>query len=142
MFDHTRRWRRKLKTARHETTTPAMECLFFERLPPEIRNQIYLEAFGNRVIHVSRADEDGSPQQPSHRPVSEHISSYFKSGIKGKLTRNDPLVRNWRSSVCSQPKFAEFFYDKGHRDCRAQLNSDSGGVSVGVMGWLLTCRQA
>lgn len=36
----------------NQRTSPQYDCLFLQKLPPEIRNQIYCEVLGDRVLHI------------------------------------------------------------------------------------------
>ena len=119
--------------------TPRLDSLFFERLPREVRDQIYIAAFGGRTLHMDRQ---------WNRPLVPHESSQF---IHANLTNDmerDQNVRYewaWWSSVCHRHPVAEPWDDKctsgsSRKLCNHFYPRDD--CFLGVMGWLLSCRQA
>lgn len=109
---------------------------FFARLPPEVREKIYLEAFGNRIVHIDlQHDHLKTPPRRAQKHADNH-------------TRRDELAHkgwHWWSCVCNRYHQQDYFYDH----CRvrgAWRESDPENwpnqCDVGVLGWLLTCRRA
>jgi hypothetical protein len=110
------------------TPSDARPCLpqsgspfFF--LPPEIRNEILLCAFGQRTLHMDL--------RPYYNPA------LHRHGVKREVVRKLPKVYapptnwKWQSSVCHHN--APWTPAQHPWWCKC---------SVGIMGWLLSCRQA
>ena len=113
---------------------------FFEQLPPEIRNQIYLIAFGNRTIHIDlRRDYRDYPFDPVER---------IHAGSETRLRRLEHPGWCWWSSVCHRRASIEYFYDdcrsggRDFADCESYASEIPKQCFLGVMGWLLACRRA
>ncbi|KAG9251757.1 uncharacterized protein F5Z01DRAFT_265478 [Emericellopsis atlantica] len=140
------------------------ECLFFRRLPPEIRIQIYNHAFGNQTLHMdlsyiwpdtprSRvAAEDGSTRHCAITPMESHPS--YRD-----LDSTQPKAWRWWGSVCHrEPPPHEMsvirrwdlepapWYDKCRNGdvkyCAVWGGAWPARCQIGVMGWLLSCRLA
>ena len=146
MSDLTATLRRKFTVARHKDVKPMQPALFFARLPPEIRDRIYIEAFGDRVIHLFRDKVGGAPKIRDlvlKRVQIRPCRSNAKLLIRERIThRRKPGAKPWWNYTCLQPTFAEFFYEPLHGECRRRCLEEKSGWGVGVLGWLLTCRQA
>ncbi|KAL1957769.1 hypothetical protein VTO42DRAFT_5487 [Malbranchea cinnamomea] len=129
----------------------------FQRLPPEIRRYILTYAFGNQTMHL-----DMRLQHPRKRR-KEEVKSIAPEHANSNLPRDTskPAEWQWRGSICHRtsvrwdvhPRFCYRVYgtepwnDRCHDLCTAaQCSYWPGEVPekcfVGVMGWLLTCRQA
>ena len=113
---------------------------FFERLPPEIRNQIYMVAFGNRTIHIDLQ------RNRSEFPFDPSIS--FHAGSERRLHCSEHPGWCWWSSVCHRSPPFDFFYDdcrnggQEFADCELYAGDLPKQCFLGVMSWLLTCRRA
>lgn len=117
---------------------------FFERLPPELRYKIYLHAFGNRTVHMDLRFDHPWVTGPLHAGTSGY-------GVNepGHALDSIPPAWIWWSSVCHRhPIIPERCCED---TCRTGMTGTLcplfPGVHpfkcfVGVMGWLLTCRQA
>jgi hypothetical protein len=131
------------------TPTPSSENLnlhhgpangaFFQRLPFELRREIYLLAFGNRSVHMDLEYGYAEPAGKGHA----------RRDRDGKYAQDRTVPPEWRwsSSVCHRNPLEDAWVDQ----CRT---GDNAAVCylfpgewpdkcfLGVMGWLLTCRQA
>ncbi|KAK2596061.1 hypothetical protein N8I77_013569 [Diaporthe amygdali] len=134
--------------------------IFFERLPSDLRRIILIEAFGDRVVHMDlRYDRPllaGNPRSTLHAGGINISNPYNRQTEK-------PHAWQWYSCICHRdPEWCV----RGHLSARAEdltstpvkdsclrgrfqschgLLGDSGDMSMcflGVMGWLMTCRQA
>lgn len=121
---------------------PTPSGAFFERLPRELRDQILIAAFGNRTVHI-----DLQLKHPQLPDASCNLT-HAQVNANGE---EDPYAEprwEWWSSVCHRHPLAEAWDD------RCQLGSPRNMCDhfysgqwplkcfLGVMGWLLTCRQA
>lgn len=130
------------------TPSPSQECLvlaatdknsFFQRLPWELRRQIQIAAFGGRTVHMD-LDFD-SPALPG----TDHAGLCYESWIR--RDRTVPFSWRWWSSVCHRNPAVEGWEDecrtgRGNATCFLWPGEIPGKCLLGVMGWLLTCRQA
>lgn len=144
------------------TPSPSREAILssmdsygaFQLLPYEIRRQILIEAFGGCTLHI---DLTYRMQHFSHKDGKHAISD-------GKQIYTKDKTWEWFSCVCHQPNlwpdgtpqrnFGEreiknvrrlpcgggCFNGRNHNECQLQGNQEP--CSIGVMGWLLACRQA
>lgn len=132
---------------------------FFQKLPPEIRRKILKEAFGNYTMHMHLGlDFPKVPLDVRQRdPV--HIHANVKNA--GRNTRPQtkfgiPIRKKWQwwSSIChrytpstwpnnySLPCQGECYTGYYRRRCEAWPGKTPGKCFIGVMGWLLSCRQS
>lgn len=157
--------------SQEQITTLAETVLFF-RLPLELRRKILIHAFGNRTVHIDLAltyplgepwNHDGSTFRsikPEHRYDSPgiHLWPYNKEHLG--LDREKPKYWQWRGCVCHRLRPSRFktpvdFHTivKPTDDmcCEGRsfycalytkFTDKSDSCWIGVMGWLLTCRQA
>lgn len=112
---------------------------FFQRLPLELRRQIQVAAFGGRTVHMDLQFD--YPELPG----TAHAGLRYESMNHRDCTA--PLGWRWWSSVCHRNPMLEGWEDQ----CRTARNNATcflwpGEIPwkclLGVMGWLLTCRQA
>lgn len=113
---------------------------FFQRLPLELRRQIYIAAFGGRTVHM-----DLLLTTYPHLPSPRHARLDPRRGVRDRTA-----LAHWRwwCRVCNRNPV---------RECcmgTCQLDHDENITNfwiprvvpkkcfLGVMGWLLTCRQA
>ncbi|KAK5991786.1 hypothetical protein PT974_07820 [Cladobotryum mycophilum] len=140
------------------------ESSFFRKLPIEIRRAILMEAFGNRTLHMDlvydhpasdNADET-SVQYLSHTAHGDMKVMRKRNGFDFIVDESRPKQWNWHSSICHRTPpqcmpFPEKMVQPGEDHCRFGWNGH--GCSfwpgeypakwlIGVMGWLLSCRQA
>ena len=116
---------------------------FFERLPAELRRQIYLAAFGDRTIHLDLRREClrlvEAPKAPTHAQVSE-------DGGERDLTTGLQWV--WWSSVCHRHPMAPAWADQCRLGSPRQMCDTfyagqwPGKCFLGIMGWISACRQS
>ena len=155
------------------TATPSDESLVasaltstrsspFFRLPPDIRESIFMEAFGGRFIHM----DTSIVQKRVCKAFPWTENSGAVSGLHNANIWNVPLavwgkktVCVWCSSVCRRTVESPFRPDRIARgevpqpfDCACHLRWATQCMHwpedvptthrLGVMGWLLSCRQA
>ena len=132
-------------TSSLENLTPLIQPNgpFFERLPPELRRQIYLAAFGDRTIHLDLRQERprlvDAPKAPTHAQVGED------GGERNRKTGGRWV---WWSSVCHRHPMAPAWADQcqlgsSRRMCDTFYPGQwPGKCFLGSMGWILACRQS
>ncbi|KAM0326346.1 hypothetical protein ACHAQA_006947 [Verticillium albo-atrum] len=146
---------------RAETST------FFAALPFELRRQILLYAFGRQTLHIDLAFRRPFAPEPFTAPEKEHPHAhifcdhmYFHSGQGFRritVDKSQPKAWRWFGCVCHaraadidafDPSLADVVDLStdgcltGRTDCDAWPGTWPGRCFVGVMGWLLSCRQA
>lgn len=151
--------RRRVLTppASHETSTGAAvaKSAFFQRLPVDVRRCILIEAFGHRTVHMHLAFDH--PMVPlTEREMRElgDDGRRLRSPLKRDPKR--PKTWQWFGCVChrdpmyivTQPDFASEPWMDECVDVPSSNDYPKWSLpmppkrSLGVMGWLLTCRQA
>ena len=121
--------------------------VFFERLPREIRDQIYLAAFGDRILHIDlNCDKLRNPEiSDIVGRIRLHRIRYGRNEPGGSLM---PPVWTWWSSVCQRCPPVEPWRDRcpnanSRQTCNAFFPGEwPSECFLGVMGWLQSCRQA
>jgi len=123
-----------------QSTTP--NGAFFERLPRELRDQIYIAAFGDRTVHMDLRFQYlrawTAPRVPTHAQVTDLGDRYHNA---------EPGLA-WWSCVCHRHPLGEPWADQCQIGsprgmCDAFYPGEwPGKCFLGVMGWLLSCRQA
>ncbi|KAI6780715.1 uncharacterized protein J7T54_001219 [Emericellopsis cladophorae] len=141
------------------------QCLFFRKLPPEIRIQIYNHAFGNQTLHMDL--EYTWPDKPRSRVADENGGTRRHCAIAPnanfpayrKLDSKQPRAWRWWGSVCHReppPHKLSVIHRWDEepapwvdncRNGRVKYCAAWGGAwpercQTGVMGWLLSCRLA
>lgn len=122
---------------------------FFQKLPSEIRRAIYLAAFGNRTFHMDLQYKHPDVSGPWHARLSGKDDAFDVSIPKAWL---------WWGSVCHRNLIIpdDLFFDNcrigaGWCNYRRLDDGNWGHVDktgprddcyVGVMGWMMSCRQA
>lgn len=142
---------------------------FFQKLPPEIRHQILAEAFGYQTIHMDLFYEhpmqaqkrDGTllPTDAEDRHCGLNVAYDTRSGrLTPRFNRSKPKHWIWRSSVCHRDFPGRHrrlpghqiqpcddlcrFGDSMYNTCQHWSGEAPSKCFVGIMGWLLSCRQA
>lgn len=132
---------------------------FFERLPPDLRRMILIEAFGDRVVHIDlRYDRPLVLRHPAKEMHAGGINIFDQYGRSRQ--NNKPRAWQWYSCVCHRDPG---WYVRGRlglkaKDVTSHPMRDSclrgryqqgcsvpGDISMcflGVVGWLMTSRQA
>lgn len=101
----------------------------FDQLPYELRRTILEKAFGNLKLHIFL--DDGSP--------TNHAARFGHRENK----RSAPAVKRWRHCPCSSGTSGASFTPLWLDNCWSRRALNLGAdQSLGVMGWLLACRQA
>lgn len=134
---------------------------FFDILPAEIRRQIMMEAFGDNIIHVDLAYRYPYRTDFSRGMQQQHTENmmYDNCQRRGDKSLGEKEWR-WSSSICHHfpPESNPVWMSHGRRalktaassvscsngfsDCHKWSGSWPSKCHVGVMGWLLTCKQA
>ena len=116
---------------------------FFEQLPPELRRQIYLAAFGDRTVHLDLRQE--------YPRLVEAPNAFFHAQVSEDGGERDHKTGPrwvWWSSVCHRHPMAPAWADFCQRGSPRQMcDAHYAGqwpdkCFVGVMGWILACRQS
>ena len=113
---------------------------FFQVLPLEIRLKIFTAAFGDQTIHM-----DLRYDWPDLRG-NDHAGLKY-SGWVFRDTDNEKRDWRWWSSVCHRHWLMDGCYDDcrsggGRTMCHAWAGEMPEKCLIGVMGCLLSCRQA
>lgn len=121
---------------------PSARSRFFAKLPAEIRTQIYQQAFGDRVFHVNLhicvADcwrIKGESRDAASTQIKELPSNMARchDRLWWGSACNHPKSGHLENNLCTDINGAHFIIDQ---------TTPSKMTSIGVMGWLLSCRQA
>lgn len=143
------------------------ECLFFKKLPYELRREILIQAFGKDRLHIDLSFENPpAPYAPGQRRERDHAGINALNGACGRLPYLDhkqPKSWLWWGSVCHR-----YFHPPDRGDKAGPMSGGWGPQGpwedycrygfaphcdkwpgdmpfkcrIGAMGWLLTCRQA
>ncbi|OCL08673.1 hypothetical protein AOQ84DRAFT_292646 [Glonium stellatum] len=116
---------------------------FFTRLPLEMREKVYLNAFGRRSIHIDLCFDHVDFFGPGHANLR---TPFFKDASTPKEWR-------WWSCVChrmqkevnSELFVLAFWLDRcrsGEQTYCQWVFADKSECFVGALGWLLSCHQA
>ncbi|KAH8892533.1 hypothetical protein GQ53DRAFT_805991 [Thozetella sp. PMI_491] len=154
------------------TAPPAAGSPFFECLPPEIRRKVLIEAFGDRIMHMSlefahprrlvpRPTQSREPPKPQPSRVGQLIPglsvpfrwpaiewvAYLPPGQGARLCYQDkeaPEIWQWRGCACWSWSlpYQRDICLPGIGKCWEKDSDVPAICLVGAMGWLLTCRQA
>jgi hypothetical protein len=144
------------------TPSPSTEALpqsrqvapFFQMLPPEIRRQILMMAFGDRTVHMDLTYDH--PPMPGKRETHAMNQEWHLG-----LDKTRPKSWQWKGSTCHRyPPPGSIYFRKGSYSTQAVANDNCCvglavccdmwaknrkglyGCWIGVTGWLLACRQA
>lgn len=150
------------------TTAPAAHHngIFFERLSPDLRRMILIEAFGDRAVHVDLRYDRPLRARPPRKTMHAGGVDVLDQAHSASRQARRPRAWRWYSCVCHRDPvgYADGRYgavaDRGRvaashpaldrclrRGAQAcdEPPGDTGDMSrcfLGVMGWLLACRQA
>ncbi|TKX20814.1 hypothetical protein C1H76_6993 [Elsinoe australis] len=104
-------------------------------LPFEIREQILVAAFGRKQVHLDFDFRYLHLWSGNDDPWNEKLG-FRKDRIVA--TKSEPIQWRWKGAVCWEPE--NFWED----DCLGRLlgNYQYNPQNIGIMGWLLSCRQA
>lgn len=116
---------------------------FFPKLSYELRHAIIAHAFGEQIVHMNLFYHERRPKRPTARgPHAVPGKHFFRSGYV------------WSSSVCHQcwpgahgyrdalgPAYDEC-HSNGQANCIAWPGDGPEKCFLGIMGWMLSCRQA
>ncbi|KAF4471199.1 hypothetical protein FALBO_1886 [Fusarium albosuccineum] len=136
-------------------------CSWF-RLPPNIRSGILRLAFGDGRLHMhlgfSHPDAARQLSPDHHCGIDNVPSSRFRNRRERVIDSSRPKDWQWWSSVCHRLRpdglpgpmtnggldgpWADHCRDGDARNCPVENGSGTPAeCHVGVMGWLLSCRQ-
>ncbi|KAL2019270.1 hypothetical protein VTK56DRAFT_9814 [Thermocarpiscus australiensis] len=153
------------------TPTASLECLValgtFANLPPELRRRVLVAAFGERTLHLDlrlahpRLSQNLRPAIPVETAKHEHCRGAAPLSWYYCPDQTAPKTWRWWSCVCHRlvppgHKFERLSLARGvapyrcphHDSCIrgyalcCHMWSPNDKCTVGVMGWLLACRQA
>ncbi|OBT48052.1 hypothetical protein VE00_01715 [Pseudogymnoascus sp. WSF 3629] len=129
---------------------------FFQKLPPEIRLKILREAFGDRTIHMDLYFD--YPMKPLSERQPNRTQRVGGARIpppqpQWGIARAQRKKWQWLSGECYRSSYGlvsdlvERDLDDdscfpGMTDCCEIFHTSIGVRQIGVMGWLLSCRQA
>lgn len=139
----------------------------FGRLPYELRQQVFTEAFGGKTLHVSLTYGHPLERRPPAKVAEEEKPANKHCGLGSQLVPDETQRQAWQwfGCVChrrtgystreieqreARNKF-ERTIEPCDDDCLKGLlcscvlregSLDKAECFVGIMGWLLTCRQA
>ena len=107
----------------------------FFAMPFELREQIYVAAFGGRTIHIC------------HQKLPPTPGRSWYADYRGIRKRKPSPTWAWWGSVCYRhpgllacwDTCQDSFYPAS---CAFNPEDMPGELVIGIMGWLLTCRQA
>lgn len=137
--------------------------IFFGRLPLDLRRIILIEAFGDRAVHVDLRYQRPLRSRPLRKIMHAGGVDVLYAGPSPSRESREPYAWQYYSCVCHRDPvwFVERSYGVGAGDMPSHPATDSclrrrpqscdkppgdtGDMSrcfLGVMGWLLTCRQA
>lgn len=156
------------ETRIHVAETEHPPNSIFERVPPELRRVILVAAFGERKIHVDLRST--RPTRKSDESYRKDSHCQGRTPLAPDYRRNRPELfygPHWWSCVCHCDAPPWFWERKGYTpawpprtvSCMSGHNwcikgegslcdawepdkTDPKRCFVGVMGWLLTCREA
>ena len=154
----------------HQSFAPALlqhNYGFFGRLPHELRRQILIAAFGGRTLHVSLTFGHPLVRRPRRQIAEGAQGSNKHCGLGSELVPDiaQRQAWHWFGCVCHrragysktemEQREAEQKFSRTIEPCDDQClkgsvcscelpagTRDSAECFIGIMGWLLTCRQA
>lgn len=139
---------------------------FFQTLPPEIRRKILIEAFGYYTIHMhlnydypKSSIDVRQRDDPRHRHANIRTERLeprpqpqTRFGIPRRKTwqwfsyichRDYPFeVWRWKPSEDTKPCDDQCYSMSFATECQYWPGETPGKCFLGVMGWLLSCRQS
>lgn len=141
---------------------------FFMVLPPELRDAILTAAFGGRTMHTQRcspatsqAQGQGSRSGGARGRARQWFGGLFTTKkSKGKKEEAPPAGggRRWYACICDHLEGSTGDTSPTADRCLFELQESQGPgtrywscthpddvppeLTIGAMGWLLTCRQA
>lgn len=139
--------------------------IFFERLSPDLRRMILVEAFGDRVVHMDLRYDRPLRARPPRKIMHAGGVDVLDQGHSPSRQMRKPRAWQWYSCVCHRDPvwFVELWHsaklDVADMASHPAMDSclrrrpqacdsppgDTGDMSrcfLGVIGWLMTCRQA
>lgn len=141
------------------SSTPSQSTSdFFQKLPPELRRAVLIEAFGDEILHM-----DLSFKRPRKRPTRENKASWklarrlphcaiFGDWYRGyELEPEWLLPERWEWFSCVCHRGAQMGYScepyndgclSGNAQCQRWPGKYVGKCFIGVLGWLSSCKQA
>lgn len=146
------------------TTNPsAHNGTFFERLSPDLRRMVLIEAFGDRAVHVNLQYDRPLRARPPRKTLHAGGVDVLDQGHSASRQMRKPRAWQWYSCVCHRDPV--WFVERGRGAGKGEMTSlpaidsclrrrpqlcdappgdprDMSRCFLGVMGWLTTCRQA
>ncbi|KAH6979254.1 hypothetical protein EDB82DRAFT_248578 [Fusarium venenatum] len=147
-------------SSKQDLSLPLQSSPLFSKLPTEIRRRILLFAFGDRTVHMDLALEH--PFKAKAPALSyDHRHGKLDTLWRDNLDRSRPRIWKWKGCVCHRvgpPRIRKIFRCEEYVCQPADDNCCSGRANfchgwkdhygttdaclIGVMGWLLSCRQS
>lgn len=154
------------------TANATADSLFFARLPPEIRHQILVAAFGGRTLHMDIRESPPMLPAAERPPVTISEKDMPHGGLGADLDRYGRWPREvlkaavearvitpggsgaapwqWWSCVCHRswpravpsPLWEDECVHGKSTFCSFYPGEAPGKCHIGCTGWLTTCRQA
>lgn len=140
--------KRRRLTESHANSIACQNGPFFEKLPAEIRRQILIEAFGDRVVHIdvvrgATQNQDHSQHRhgrwPSDNSLQDRLDQWI---LRGSVCHRNPP---YPGRLCDQvqPSQDRCRFGRTPDDaCKLWPGDHPSKCAVGAMGWLISCRQA
>ena len=143
------------------TAAATSNSAFFQKLPLEIRQKILKEAFGNYTMHMHLSYD--FPKVPlrvrQHDPKHRHanIRTFQRRQQRQQTTFGIPRKKSWQWWSCICHRDAPWMLSHWRSDALCRDDCHKGGIHIscdywpgdtpgkcfiGVMGWLLSCRQS
>lgn len=120
---------------------------FFTTLPPELRVAILTSAFGDRTVHIKKCHLAWEPQPPQPQKTRSRVAlsrarQWLGEVFTDKLKEKPPeRKKRWRGIVCCRSPNHPPSLDI----CRSLWSNrfrETHDITVGAIGWLLSCRKA
>lgn len=115
---------------------------FFERLPREIRDQVYVLAFSDRTVHIDLRYQYPVSPDATRALTHAQVSTDPQWNIQARPQWT------WWSSVCHRHPMGEPWADQcrtgsSRKMCDAFYSGEwPGKCFLGALGWMLSCKQA
>lgn len=135
-----------LRKGGSSSASATANSLFFNLLPIELRLRILDASFGGRTLHIGY----GAPQVVPYSQYQPKASLSGGEHCAWRPRRISKSAKSWVGCVCHRLSGDDDFglrlvHDTcldGDADCWAWEGEIPHKCWLGVMGWLLTCRQA
>lgn len=154
-----------IQTFSQDVTAGTKDSMFFQKIPPEIRHEIFLTAFGNQILHMGIYPSlvqgeffgNRSPGYrflPNHRWLTASAEAAAKKITKKYNRDTSEVVQSlhWFGCICRRCPPTGNDFRPPHMDvCLSGRDMDlwdpwpgtaPSEYRIGVTGWLYACRQS